>query len=122
VRQLGIGTRPAPAVPTTAFHRPAQTEARAVPKAVPRVEIPTTTVHADGDAAQDAPLVLRLALPMTPRFAVVKPPITTRPTLTSRPHHDNDSPQVTHPPTISPTPVASSKAASPSLTSKPAGQ
>jgi hypothetical protein len=91
---------------TTPTPRPA----RAVPREAPPVEVPAAKALVDGDAAQDAPVVLRLALPVTSRPAPPKPPGTPRLTPAPRPHRGNDDRETTHPPTISTTPVASAAA------------
>lgn len=107
-RTLGAG---GPALPLTG-------PARAVPPVTPPVEVPVAQALVDGDAAADAPLVLRLALPVTARPALPKLSTTMRAVPTSRPLRDNDSPPATHRPTISTTPDPPSKAASKTSTPK----
>jgi hypothetical protein len=91
---------------------------RAVPREAPPVEVPAIKALVDGDAAQDAALVLRVAPPVTTRPGPPRPVLTTRAAPTTRPHRDNDSRPTTRSLTISTTPVASSKTASPTSTPK----
>jgi hypothetical protein len=109
VSKPGNAAKPSPSVtdaaaPTTPAPRPARAA-------------PTTEALIDSDAAQDAALFLHV-VPLTTRLAPPQPTATTGPTPRTRTHRDNDNPPTTRPATISTTPVASSKTASPTSTPK----
>lgn len=99
---------------------PSVTEAGAptTPKPPPARAVPIIGALVDSDAAQDAALVLHAAAPVRTRLAPPKPTAPTRPNAGTRSPRDNDNPPTTRPTTISTTPVAPSKTASPTSTPK----
>jgi hypothetical protein len=118
VSKPGNAAKLAPSVTDAGAPTPAGRPLRTVPREAPPVEVPAIKALLDGDAAQDAALMLRAAPPVTTRPAPPIPVITRRAAPTTRPHRDNDSRPTTRSLTISTTPVASSKTTSPTSTPK----
>lgn len=112
---LGVSLTASPvSKPRTATRpTPSVTGAGAPPISTPRLARPPAATRAavDSDAAQDEPLVLRLALPVTSRSAPPNVTTTTGPAHTTRPRRDDDNPQTTHASTIDRTPFPRSTTA-----------
>jgi hypothetical protein len=120
---LGVSLTASPASKPGSAAKPAPSltdvGALTTPTPPPARAVPTTKAVVDGDAAQDAALFLHVAAPLTTRLALPRPTTMTRATTPrTRSPRDNDNPPTTHPATISTTPLAPSKTASPTSAPK----